>query len=798
MMDTFPERLANLQPFWGSWMLDAYIGKGSYGQVFRIKKEDALGNKQFAALKWLCVPQDTSEIRKKRNSGYTDQQIQENYTDIANGMRREIETMQKLVNNPHIVRCDDYDIVARQGEPGWDILIRMELLTPLNDYFAKGMTVRNVLTLGVDICDALSFCETNNIIHRDIKPENIFIDNSGYFKLGDFGVAKQIEMTSSGLSKQGTPLYMAPEVYNNTAKNDHTVDLYSLGLVLHELLNRQRVPFVSLSNRMPTGSDRDKAFAARMKGLPLPPPVDGGVSLARVISKACEYQPEKRYRTAAEMRIALENSRKKSDIDAVLTANPVEGVGLNSKRSHPMISGMPNDDNIKTMKLDEVARGPQVAQKPGTKNSKIPRLLIILIFTGIVILLLGFVQMVKSFGTLSPKENIYPQETVLLTSTNIVTPIFTHTSSSTPTPSPTPSPTLTVTSTYTPISKISDLVIAVTGTKSIRISWTENNTGAFLYTVSYKTNGDTAYKTAVSTNNTYYNLLDLLPGTQYFISISTDNGNVMNKTVTMPASPTPTPTPTPTPISLPTPTPSPYETAVETAPQLVALADVYFLSRRSLDVYSAPNDGSYRDNHALVTTNYPVTIYGVVDDWVLVSYAIGYNNLRGRVGYIANTALNYPESVQLNFIELPMVVQETVSATDDPNYGQAELFVISQGDTVTLLAFMGDDWAYVETVYQGKQCRVFIPRSALYEKVRYNGKVISMSVLIICGVNSEGKREVLCAEPMLEESKATYSNLFNQLKSRGLQTPSLIVLDAHVGVGLCHWRKLSWRFMATL
>ena len=71
---------------------------------------------------------------------------------------------------------------------------------------------------------------------------------------------------------------------------------------------------------------------------------------------------------------------------------------------------------------------------------------------------------------------------------------------------------------------------------------------------------------------------------------------------------------------------------------------------------------------------------------------------------------------------------------------------------------------------------------ALYEKVRYAGRVISMAIQIVCGVNAQGHREVLAVEPMLEESKGTYQQLFDSLKARGLRTPSLVVSDAHKGL----------------
>jgi len=71
---------------------------------------------------------------------------------------------------------------------------------------------------------------------------------------------------------------------------------------------------------------------------------------------------------------------------------------------------------------------------------------------------------------------------------------------------------------------------------------------------------------------------------------------------------------------------------------------------------------------------------------------------------------------------------------------------------------------------------------ALYEKVRYGGRVVSMAIQIVCGVNAQGRREVLAVEPMLEESKDTYQQLFEGLKARGLQTPSLVVSDVHKGL----------------
>ena len=89
------------------------------------------------------------------------------------------------------------------------------------------------------------------MIHRDIKPQNIFITSKGDYKLGDFGVARTMEKTMSGMSKKGTYNYMAPEVYHRV-NTGLVSDQYSLGLVLYWLLNEKRMPFLPLPPRSST------------------------------------------------------------------------------------------------------------------------------------------------------------------------------------------------------------------------------------------------------------------------------------------------------------------------------------------------------------------------------------------------------------------------------------------------------------------------------------------------------------------------------------------------------------------
>ena len=88
------------------------------------------------------------------------------------------------------------------GEPNDHVfLLFMPKLQVATEYFIKtGFKTSDIISMAKDICKALDYCHSRNILHRDIKPENIFVDTEGNFKLGDFGVAKKLERTQASMS----------------------------------------------------------------------------------------------------------------------------------------------------------------------------------------------------------------------------------------------------------------------------------------------------------------------------------------------------------------------------------------------------------------------------------------------------------------------------------------------------------------------------------------------------------------------------------------------------------------------
>ncbi len=302
----FPERIAALQPFWGTWLLDAPIGEGSYGKVYRIRREEN-GAVSYAALKWISLPQSQGDVRSLQNEGMSETDVRAYYLDMVRDLQNEVVLMNQLRGSSHVVSFEDCDFIERTREVGWDVLIRMELLQPLPERLQIGMAVEDVIKLGCDLCDALALCRRNRIIHRDIKPDNIFCNENGDYKLGDFGVARQMERTLANVSRKGTPFYMAPEIYLGRASDD-SADQYSLGLVMHRLLNAQQVPFAAMDGHMLTHPEREAAFATRMQGTPIPPPLQGSERLAKAICRACAYQPKLRFESPDAFRDALQRA----------------------------------------------------------------------------------------------------------------------------------------------------------------------------------------------------------------------------------------------------------------------------------------------------------------------------------------------------------------------------------------------------------------------------------------------------------------------------------------------------------
>lgn len=327
----------NTGNLWPGWKIERQLGEGSFGKVYEISKEE-FGHIYRSALKVIQIPQSQAEVNSVRSEGLDEDSVTVYFQTMVEEIVEEFVLMSEIKGNSNIVSYEDHLVVPRKDAFGWDIYIRMELLTPLLEYIENhDFSVQDIIKLGIDMCSALELCQRYHIIHRDIKPENIFVSKFGDFKLGDFGIARELEKTSSGLSRKGTYSYMAPEVYKGQPYNS-SVDIYSLGIVLYRFLNDNRTPFLPPYPERILYSDKEKANLMRISGELIPRPCNASGRLGEIVLKACAYEPSQRFENPGLMKQELQSVLStESKAEVIYPQSTVSQNKENSREVHKEI-----------------------------------------------------------------------------------------------------------------------------------------------------------------------------------------------------------------------------------------------------------------------------------------------------------------------------------------------------------------------------------------------------------------------------------------------------------------------------
>jgi predicted Ser/Thr protein kinase len=207
---------------------------------------------------------------------------------FAERFAREARALAAL-DHPSVVRV--YDSGRAGGR--WYFVMEYVDGTDLRRMLRAGrVEPREALAIVAQVCDALQYAHDQGVVHRDIKPENILVDRQGRVKIADFGLAKIVGRAGDAFAltgshqAMGTPHYMAPEQIEHPQTVDHRADIYSLGVVLYELL----------TGELPLG-----------RFVPPSRKVEVDVRLDEVVLKALEKEPPRRYQHASEVKTSIED-----------------------------------------------------------------------------------------------------------------------------------------------------------------------------------------------------------------------------------------------------------------------------------------------------------------------------------------------------------------------------------------------------------------------------------------------------------------------------------------------------------
>jgi predicted Ser/Thr protein kinase len=257
-----PLRVEDLAPHFPQLEILECLGRGGMGVVYKARQKSL---NRLVALK-LLAPERAAQ------------------PGFAERFAHEARALAAL-SHPSIVAVHDF------GQAGGFYFLLMEFVDGVNlrqAMNAKRFTPEQALAIVPPICEALQYAHEHGIVHRDIKPENLLLDREGRVKIADFGVAKMLgdDVGASVAASQpaGTPQYMAPEQKDHQ-RTDHRADIYSLGIVLYEMLTGER--------------PKEKIEPPSRR-------VQVDVRIDEIVLRALEKAPELRFQTAADLRTQLE------------------------------------------------------------------------------------------------------------------------------------------------------------------------------------------------------------------------------------------------------------------------------------------------------------------------------------------------------------------------------------------------------------------------------------------------------------------------------------------------------------
>src|SRR5499427_6737099 len=294
-----------------SYRIEAKLGAGGMGVVYKAV-DSRLG--RTAAIKIL-------------SSGVLNAECERQFVQEAKAA--------SSLNHPNIVTIYDIDSQELDGHPIQYIAMEFVAGETLDHAIGKKQRTRDVLKYAIQIADALAAAHAAGIVHRDLKPSNVMVTEQGVVKILDFGLAKINEASEADayaetqhgegapLTEEGTILgtvaYMSPEQADGKPVDSRS-DVFSFGSVLYEMTTGQRAF---------SGGSKLSSLSAVLYKDPRPASqaaADIPPELDRIIARCLRKDPDRRWQTMADVKVALEELREELDASNFSLAVPALGV----------------------------------------------------------------------------------------------------------------------------------------------------------------------------------------------------------------------------------------------------------------------------------------------------------------------------------------------------------------------------------------------------------------------------------------------------------------------------------------
>jgi serine/threonine protein kinase/Flp pilus assembly protein TadD len=267
-----------VEKMFGHWAVERELGTGGMGMVFLVRHEITGA---VAAVKTLFPGMIVNAESRERFAQEAGAQMN--------------------LRHPHIAQVYDY---IEQDQQSFLVMEYLEQGT-LQDYLRRHpgpVRAEQALAWTKQVLGALGYAHQQRVVHRDLKSSNLMIDRDGQMKVADFGIALVSDarrMTSTGISV-GTAEYISPEQITHPRQTDRRADIYSIGVVLYEMLTG-RLPFIK-------ETEFETKLAHLQEDVPAPRAINPAIppALGAIVLRALAKDPDGRYQTCADFAHAIE------------------------------------------------------------------------------------------------------------------------------------------------------------------------------------------------------------------------------------------------------------------------------------------------------------------------------------------------------------------------------------------------------------------------------------------------------------------------------------------------------------